>query len=146
MRRAVAVLLALSCLGLLLAPAAAQQEEPYAGESNDTGRANWTDGHENVTMRNTTHYLARVGVFVVGDSPSDPGAGPLFVGLVVAGMAVTVLGQSRAGLVASGSMGVVTVAALSAVGGAELLPRWLYGTVVMALGLVLAAVYIRVMR
>jgi hypothetical protein len=140
-----AALIALLLLSLA-AGAAAAQEEPYANETNDTGLDNWTQNRTQVDVVNVSHYISRVGTFVVGRHPGDPGIGPMFVGMMVAVMGVTVLGQSKAGLVAGGTMGVFTVAALSAPLGAGLLPRWLYGVVVMLIAFVVGVVYIRVMR
>jgi len=82
----------------------------------------------------------------VGEDPTDPGVGPIFVGLMVGTMGLTVLGQSRAGLVSSSTMAVVTIAALSAPQGAGLLPRWLYGTVVMLIALIAGIIYVRMMQ
>lgn len=124
----------------------AAQEQPYGDANNTTGRENWTDGHQDVTLVNVTHYISRVGTFVVGNDPSDPGVGPIFVGLIVGAMALQLIGQSRSGLVASGTMAVVTIAALSAPAGAGLLPRWLYGSVVMLIALVAGVIYVRMMR
>jgi hypothetical protein len=146
MKRKSLVLVALVASALLLIPIAVAQEQPYGNESNETGRENWTDNRTEVDLENTSHYIARVGTFVVGEDPTDPGVGPIFVGLLVGLMGLTVLGQSRAGLIASVTMGVVTVGALSAPQGAGFLPRWLYGTVVLLVALVAGIIYVRMMR
>jgi len=137
----VAAILLAACAG-----AAAGAEVPYGGESNETGEENWTEGHEEVTLSNMTHYISRIGTFVVGDDPTDPGVGPIFVGLIIGAMSIQLMGQSRTGLIASGTMAVFAIAALSAPLGAGFLPRWLYGSVVMLIALIAGVVYIRMMR
>lgn len=126
--------------------AVAGAEQPYGNQSNDTVEENWTEGHEEPTLTNMTHYVSRIGTFVVGDDPTDPGIGPIFVGLIVGAMSIQLMGQSRTGLIASGTMAVFAIAALSAPLGAGFLPRWLYGSVVMLIALIAGVVYVRMMR
>lgn len=138
--RALLVVLAVSVL--LAAPVAAQ-ERPYENESNETGWDDWTEGHEDPTMANATHYVSRVGSFFVGEDPDDPGLGPILVGIISGLYVLTLLGQNKAGVIASGTSGVIVIAALSAAGGAGLMPRWVYGVVMMAVSLVLAVMFVR---
>jgi len=137
----VAAVLLAACAG-----AVAGAEQPYGNESNETGYDQWTEGSEDVTLTNVTHYVSRVGTLVVGDDPTDPGVGPIFVGLIIGAMSIQLMGQSRTGLIASGTMAVFTIAALSAPLGAGFLPRWLYGSVVMLIALIAGVVYVRMMR
>jgi len=140
------VILGVLLASVLFAGVAVAQEQPYGDKNNTTGREHWTDGHDEVTLENVTHYVSRVGTFVVGNDPTDPGIGPIFVGLIVGAMSIQLIGQSRPGLVASGTMAVLTVAALSAPAGTALLPRWLYGTAVLLMALIAGVIYIRMMR
>jgi hypothetical protein len=146
--RAVRALLALVvCLASLsMLGAAVAQEKPYQNESNDTSLQNWTDGHRDVDLENVTHYVSRVGTFIIGDDPNDGGVGPIFAGILVGALAVAAMGTSRAGLVASGTMAVVVTAGLAGPLGAGLLPGWLYGVMVMLIALIAGVVYIRMMR
>jgi hypothetical protein len=142
-----AVLALVVCLASLsMLGAAVAQEQPYNNSSGNTSIDNWTEGHETVDLENVTHYVSRVGTFVIGDAPGDAGAGPVFVGILVGALAVSAMGTSRAGLVASGTMAVIVVAGLSAPLGAGLLPSWLYGTVVLIVALVAGVLYIRMVR
>jgi hypothetical protein len=59
---------------------------------------------------------------------------------------VVLLGTSRSGLIASGTMSVLVAAGLAAPSGAGLLPRWLYGVVVMLVALVAGVLYVRTVR
>lgn len=145
MRREV-VLMVLVVSAVLLVPVAAAQDVPYGGENNTTGNENWTDGHTKADLENVSHYVALVGTFVVGEDPSDPGVGPIFIGLLVGLMGITMLGQSRAGLTASTTMAVVAFGALSAPQGAGFLPRWLYGTVALLIAMIAGVIYVRMMR
>jgi hypothetical protein len=139
-------LLAASCLLLcaLLAPAAAAQAEPYGNETATANDDDWTDDRSTVDLVNVSHYVSRVGTFVVGSDPGDPGAGPLLTGLLALGLSLATLGTSRAGVVASGAAGIVVVAALA--DGAGLLPGWLYGVAVLTVALLGAGIYTRLLR
>jgi hypothetical protein len=122
------------------------QEQPYGNETANASDDGWTEGHRDVTLANVTHYVSRVGTFFVGEDPSDAGVGPIFTGLVVGVFSVVLLGTSRSGLIASGTMSVLVAAGLAAPSGAGLLPRWLYGVVVMLVALVAGVLYVRTVR
>jgi len=131
---------------VLLAPAAAAGNRTVL-YNNSTGTltyGNWTDGHANVTIENLSNYVSRIGPFVIGENPSDSGAGPIITGLMVGMFALAVLGRSRSGFIASGTMAVVVFAALSLQ--AALLPRWVYGTAIMLMAFIAGVIYIRVVR
>lgn len=137
-----------SCVFALLAlapsPAAAQAEQPYNTSDGNVSHGNWTDGHEDVTVENVSHYVSRVGTFVVGEDPDDPGAGPIVTGLIVGLVAVSAMGTSRSGLVASGTMAVVVAGVLSTQ--AMMLPKWLYGAILLLISLVAGILYVRSLR
>jgi len=123
---------------------AISQTQPYNNSDANVTHDEWTDGHEEVTIQNVSHYISRVGTFIIGSDPNDPGAGPLFTGLLVAGFGILVMGTSQAGLVASGTMAVIVVAVLSA--GTGLLPPWLYGVIVLMIAFVGGVIYVRAVR
>ncbi|MDR9411903.1 MAG: hypothetical protein RI531_04620 [Haloferacaceae archaeon] len=125
---------------------AISQTQPYNNSDANVTHDEWTDGHEDVTIQNVSHYFSRIGTFIIGDDPNDPGAGPLFTGLLVAGFGILVMGTSQAGLVASGTMAVIVVAALSAPAGTGFLPPWLYGVIVLVIAFVAGVIYVRMVR
>ena len=137
-KAALAVLLALS---LAVGPAAGQI---YENESADIDDQSWVAGAEDMTSGNVGRMLGRVGAFVIGEDPNDPVTGPLMAGIVFGFFAVGILGTSRAGLVGGGTLGVATAAVLSQSAGVA--PTWVYGVVMIIVGLVASSIYIRMLR
>ena len=119
---------------------------PYEEWDDNVTHQNWTDDREDPTLSNATHYLTRVGTFVIGDDPNDPGVGPIFTGVLVGAFFMSVLGTSRSGVVASGTMGIMVIAALSTSTGAGLLPRWVYGVAILLIGMAAGIIYTRMIR
>jgi len=142
--RTIALLvLVVSSLGM--APfAAAQAEEPYSNETVDAEEDQWMEGVDAPSVESVAHMLSRVGTFVVGSDPSDPGLAPLISSIVVVGVVLGAVGTTRAGVVASGVMGITTLSVLSIGGG--LLPEWIYGTAVIALAVMAVSVINRFLR
>ena len=137
-RTLLAFLLALS---LAAGPAAGQI---YEGESAEVDDQSWVAGVEDMTSGNVGRMLGRVGAFVIGEDPNDPVTGPLMAGIVFGFFAVGILGTSRAGLVGGGTLGVATAAVLSQSAGVA--PTWVYGVVMIIVGLVASSIYIRMLR
>lgn len=115
--------------------------KPYGDHDGNVSYVDWTEDREEVTVENVTHYVSRVGAFVIGDDPEDPTTGAIFTGLLVTFFSLGVVGTSRAGLTASCTMGIAVAALLS--DGIGLFPRWVYGVLVMLLGLIVAVVALR---
>lgn len=141
------VLLALLAAALVAAGvglAEADAEHPYNGSDGNVSQDDWADNRTEVDPRNVSHYVSRVQTFMVGDADGDPGAGPLLTGLLVGAMSLAMLGSSRAGLAASGTVGVLATASLSQSAG--LLPSWAFGVAMMAIGLLGGIVFIRMVR
>jgi hypothetical protein len=130
----------------VVVPTAAGQSTPapyYNNSTTDVPNETWMDGREDATLDNTTHYLTRVVSFVIGGGVGAQGggaAGPLVAGLSVFGVVLGVVARGRTGSVGGGVMAIVAAAALVSAGFA---PTWMYAVVVIALGLVLAGVFIR---
>lgn len=135
--------LTLALLGFVEA-SQAQTTPIYNNTTPTVDNSSWIQGNENVTIDSFGTMLTRIGTFVIGDTES--GDGPLFTGLLVAGLIIGITGTSRVGMVAGGMLGVLTAAALTAEQGIGIGPPWLYGTIVMVLGLITAVVYIRMVR
>jgi hypothetical protein len=134
------VIASLVLLPAVMGLGAADPELPYNDSTpQGTEYDNWTENRTEPDLVNVSHYVSRLGPAVVGGVPGDAGSGGLALGLAVSAFGLLYLGQSRAGVVASGTLAVLTVAALSAPGGAGLLPRWLYGVAVMLVALLLAS-------
>jgi hypothetical protein len=137
-RTLLAFLLALS---LAAGPAAGQI---YEDESADIDDQSWVAGVEDMTSGNVGQMLGRVGSFVIGEDPNDPVIGPLTAGIIFGFFAVGILGTSRTGLVGGGTLGVATAAVLSQSAGVA--PTWVYGVVMVLVGLVASSIYIRMLR
>lgn len=158
--RVAVVLAALLLVGLglagLAAPADAAPPTPtqnvtdkapyYADNTSDVANESWMDGHEEPTLANVTHYLARVGGFVVGEQSlaGAPGsAGPLLTGFVLLGL---VGGAAIGGGIGAAGGVALTVAVVGVLAGAALLPQWLYAVVLIGVALVATAALLRLLR
>lgn len=116
----------------------------YDGESADIDDDSWIAGSEDMTTGNVGRMLGRVGGFVIGESPNNSVTGPLTAGVIFGFFAVGILGTSRTGLVGGGTLGVATAAVLSQSAG--IAPRWVYGIVMIIVGLIASSIYIRMLR
>jgi len=125
-------------------PASADPDEPYNNTTVDPNADSWMDGIGPPSIESFAQMLSRIGAFVVGTDPSDPGLGPLLTALMVGGVVLGLVGTSRSGAVASATVGVTTLAVLTL--GAGMVPTWLYGSVVVILGLMATAVFLRLVR
>jgi hypothetical protein len=142
-RAAAVVLLALLAVA---AAGGAAADGPY---DNTTGGdeytpQDWSGGHDDPTLEAVLYYASLLGTFVVGTHPSASGAGPVISGLLIGSVALARVGPTRPGLVAGGVVAVAAAAVLSQ--GAGLLPVWVYGVAMLAVGFVAAAVYIKALR
>lgn len=112
----------------------------YNSSNTSVSNSSWMAGRTDPTIDNVSTFITRVGTFVIGDSSSDSGAGPLIVGLLVGMSIIGYMGTSRSGIVAGGTVGVIAAATLTKV---SLAPGWIFGVVIMLTGLVLAIAYLR---
>lgn len=166
-RRVLAALAALTCLALVAAggpgvdpvagatPTATPTPTESVGEkapfyenaTADPNNESWMAGHENPSLTNVTHYVTRLGGFVIGSGVEAQGgvgmAGPMLLGLVVAGALLSAGASPRVGVVGGSVLFVASVAVLATTG---LLPTWLYAIALFAIGLVAATVLIRLVR
>lgn len=143
---AAAVLLAATAL-LLPAAAGTAVAQNNTSLYNQTPAADgevWLEGREDPDISNVTGMLGRLGTFVVGHDPSDPGAGPIITGMLVAGVVIGIGGTNRAGVTAGAVLGIAAIAVLSQ--GAGLFPFWLYGATMIVIGLVAAALVVRYLQ
>lgn len=116
----------------------------YNGTTPDVNNESWTQNRTDVTTDNTTAYIVRVGTFVIGSETNQSSvAGSLLTGLLVFGFIITVLGSSKAGVVAGGAIGLTTAFTLVEV---NIAPLWIYVLALAITGLLVTAVYIRITR
>lgn len=105
----------------------------------------WTHGHREPTLQNVTHYLTRVGGFVVGDQPAQGGgfAGPLILMLVLGGAFV---GSTLGGGVGPVGGSVLFVTGVSGLVTANVAPAWSYPVIIFVFGAIVSMVVIRTFR
>jgi hypothetical protein len=146
--------LALTLLALVAVPAVGtptptpnvSERAPYYADNNSiVDNQAWMDDRQDPTLDNVTHYLTRVGGFVIGSETSGGGgaAGVLALALVLGGIVLGTFVGNGVGPVGGGVLGLVGVAGLA---GAGLMPTWLFATALFGIGLVLTAAVIRVLR
>lgn len=144
-----AALLALSALAVtgVATGANVSDKAPYYDNQSDQVRnETWMDNRTEPTLDNTTHYLTRVGGFVIGQQPAQGGVGPAGVMLLSLVLFGSFVGLSEGRSVGPIGGAVLAVALASGVATVGLAPHWIYAVVIMGLGLVLAAVAIRIFR
>lgn len=119
----------------------------YDGESSDPGIDSWMEDRESPTLDNVTHYLTRVGGFIVGSGESAQGgagaAGAMIFGLIVFGAFIGTTVGTNVGPVGGVTIAVIAAAGLTSVG---LVPTWMYAVSLFALGLVVLKVLTNVLR
>jgi hypothetical protein len=126
-------------------PDLGEQAPYYEDETAEVDNRSWTYGHRAPTLANVTHYLTRVGTFIVGNEPAQGGgyAGPLILMLVfgggilgsIAGTGVGPIGGAV--LLVTGSAGLV---------GINLAPVWLYPVVIIIVGGIATMITLRAIR
>lgn len=118
----------------------------YNNSSTAVANESWTEGHEEPTLANFTHYLTRVGGFVIGDGGSAQGGGSansMIVGLLFMGAFGAVAVGGRFGSVGGVVMGTAAIGGLAT---ASIIPTWLYPVVLFAVGGIASIVAIRTFR
>lgn len=118
----------------------------YGNETTEVDNESWTTDHREPTLANWTHYITRIGSFVVGDGGDAQGGGSanaLIIGLLFLGAFVGVAVRGQVGTVAGAVLGVIGIAGLVAT---AVVPGWLYPVVLFILGAVLSVVAIRLWR
>lgn len=156
---AVALVITISLLAVVASPAVAQQNNTtnnstnvssyapyYANESTDVNNESWMSGRENATLDNVVHMATRLGPFVIGDTtaPGDVGsAGMLVLGLVIGGTLLGTMAGANVGSVGGSTLAFIVAAGLVGTG---LAPAWMWAVLLMGLGLIGTAVFLRAVR
>lgn len=118
----------------------------YANNTSDVANESWMHGHEAPTLANFSHYLTRVGGFIVGNGGQAQGGGSmqgLILGLIIMASFVGIAVGPGVGGVGGAVLAVIGVAGLVS---AALVPGWLYPVVLFVVGAILAVVVIRAYR
>lgn len=121
---------------------------PYY-EDNSTSEVrneSWMANRQSPTLDNTTHYLTRVGGFVIGSAPAQGGVGPAGIMLLSLTLFGAFIGAGEGRTLGPIGGSVLAVVLASSVATIGLAPHWIYAVMVFALGLVLAAVSMRLFR
>jgi hypothetical protein len=146
-----AVLLVLA-VGAVTVPAVAQETPNdnatyYEGESTETGEGSWLSGLTDATLDDILTLAMRLGTFVIGGGVTAQGgvgsAGALLTGLLVSGVLAGVSIRSGAGTSGGLVVGISSAFLFISVGvGAT----WAYPVVLFVVGLVVATVFLRLVR
>lgn len=122
-------------------------ETYYANESGNISFSGWMAGHTDASLANATHFLTRLGPFVIGSGFNAQGgvgaAGVMVFGLVLFGAVIASSLSAGVGPVGGATISMITGAGLAFSG---LAPMWMYAVGLFALGLVLLKVYTTVLR
>lgn len=103
----------------------------------------WMEGRERPSLHNISSYVADIGPFVIGTGDGSGIPGALLTGFLVFAGVISIIGPSRVGAVAGGVIGVVTVSVLVEL---ALAPMWMLMVLLVAVGFLLAGIYLRVTR
>lgn len=135
--------------GAVTMPAMAQQNtdaEYYNNSSSDADTDSWLSGLTDASLEDILTLATRIGGFLIGDAAAQGGvgsAGSLLTGLLVAGVMGGVGMRSGAGSTGGVVIGITAGAVfLSAAVGAT----WAYAVILFIVGLIVAGVFLRVMR
>jgi len=130
-------------------PALAQQNtdaEYYNNSSSDADTDSWLSGLTDASLDDILTLATRIGGFIIGDTAAQGGvgsAGALLTGLLVAGVMGGVGMRSGAGSTGGVVIGISAGAVfLSAAVGAT----WAYAVILFVVGLIVAGVFLRVVR
>lgn len=119
----------------------------YENESAQVNDSAWFAGHRNVTLDSVVGMATRIGPYIIGTGQPIPGgvgyAGPIILGLVVAGVFLGSVAGTEMGSPAGIVVALVTAYGLIEVG---LAPAWTKVVVLMLLGTVAGVVAIRASR
>lgn len=150
-RKSIITVIALLAIVMSVAvPAAAQSTETadyYENESTETGTGPWLSGLTDASLDSILTLLTRLGTFVIGGGVTAQGgvgsAGALLTGLLISGVMGAV--GMRAGAGASGGLiiGLVSTFMFATIG---LGPTWAYPVALFLVGLIIAGVFLRIVR
>lgn len=132
--------------GALLATVAAadnvSKNSTYYNGTPTVENESWMEGREDPTLDNQTAMLTRLSTFIIGTGGGGdlPDLGLILTGFVVFGLVGGVVAGSGGGAVAGAVLGVVAAGSLSRTG---FLPEWIYVLVLMAVGIILTAAWLR---
>lgn len=151
---AVGLLLVVSLLGALAAPAAGQTSTsvPYYNNSStdDVNNETWLAGMEEPTLENVTSLLLRTGSYVIGtgdvggpEGGEGQATGAVVLGLTAFAVLLGILGGSGVGSVGGSVLAIAVAAGIVQVGFA---PAWMWAVVLFGVGLLLSTVVIRALR
>jgi hypothetical protein len=154
MRRKTTIAAALLVLAVatFAAPAVAQETPNdnatyYDGESTETGESSWLSGLTDATLDDVLTLAMRLGTYVIGGGVTAQGgvgsAGALLTGLLVSGVMAGVGIRSGAGTSGGLIVGIASAFLFLTVGvGAT----WAYPVVLFVVGLIVATVFLRLVR
>jgi hypothetical protein len=119
----------------------------YDGESTETGEGTWLSGLTDATLDDVLTLAMRLGTYVIGGGVTAQGgvgsAGALLTGLLVSGVMAGVGIRSGAGTSGGLIVGIASAFLFVTVGvGAT----WAYPVVLFVVGLIVAAIFLRLVR
>lgn len=136
------LVLELVAIGLIASSAGAVNNttaNPYNNTTPVVDNGSWMQGREDPTLDNSTHFVTRIGTFILGNNGGSA-VGSLLIGLLVMGFIGAAAGGSRFGVVAGAVIGMAAVAGLVEAGFA---PVWTYGVLLFILGILATIVWRR---
>jgi hypothetical protein len=143
------LLAVMTVLAVVTAPALAQQNtdaEYYNNSSSDADTDSWLSGLTDASLDDILTLATRIGGFLIGDATAQGGvgsAGALLTGLLVAGVMGGVGMRSGAG--STGGL-VIGISAGTVFLSASLGATWAYAVILFVVGLIVAVVFLRVVR
>jgi len=145
---AIAIVLLLSAVAAM-APADGQlanNSTYYENQSSNINNESWLANRQDPTVANFTHYLTRVGGFYIGQQSAQGGVGPagaMLLSLVLFGAVIGGMRNRRVGPVAGVVLAITLAFAVVTAGTA---PNWIYAIALFAIGIVLSAITVRLLR
>lgn len=149
-RTALALCVALTAVvggtGLAAAQSTDTPVDYYNETTPETGTDSWLSGLTDASLDDILTLAVRIGGFIIGDGTAQGGvgsAGALMTGLLVAGVMGGIGIRSGAG--ASGGV-VIGIAAGSVFVTVGIGATWVYPIILFVVGLLVAAVFLRILR
>lgn len=115
----------------------------YENQSADVQNETYMEDRKNATLDNVTHFITRIGTFVIGSGQAQGGVGPIsswIIALLGFGVFLAAIVGTDVGPVGGATLGLAAAAGLA---GAAIAPIWIYGLGVFVVGIVVATAFIR---
>jgi hypothetical protein len=155
------VLVGLVLIGLITAPAAGQSSPTptatptstptnttyYEGANTDVNNETWLAGKEDASLEDQVSLLTRIATMIVGPGPTTQGgggpAGVLVFGMVLLGSAVAAVGRSTTGAIGGSAVMIALAGGIVELG---FVPQWMWAVVLLGIGVMLTASFLRAAR